>query len=66
MEIREVLESERRSMALLKTIRVLHKDHADTLNLVADALEEANERLIKLNDLYHYKDQNNGNTNGDT
>lgn len=60
MGIREVLESEQASMAILRRLRQLHGTDAATLVLLAEAMEEAAGRLVKLNDLYHYKD-----TNGD-
>lgn len=63
MELREVLESERAGIRLLRAIRLQHSDHPETLRLVAEAMEEATERLIKLNDLYHYKDGTNSNGN---
>ena len=62
MEIEEILGSERLGMQTLRAIRNRHPHDAVTQGLVAEALENVAERVIKLGELYHYKTE--GDTNG--
>ncbi len=64
MEIEEILASEKAGMQFLRSIRLRHSQDAVTQGLVADALENVVERVIKLNDLYHSKDEPGRETNG--
>lgn len=66
MEIEEILASERAGMLILRSIRNKHPNDPVTQGLVADALENVVERVIRLNDLYHSKEEpaSNGATGG--
>lgn len=66
MELREVLESEQAGIVILQKIVKRHVTDAATLVLCTEAMAEATQRMIKLNNLYHYKGTTNDNTNGDT
>ena len=61
MEIQQLLESERASVALLRSIRLRHPNDVETLRMVAEANEEAAGRIIALSELMHYRDESNTN-----
>lgn len=53
--LNELLESEQSDIQRLRALRHKHQD-ADTQRLISEMLEEKAERVIKLTQLYHYKD----------
>lgn len=53
--IQELLESERADLVLLRRMREKYTTDSETQGLVAQLLDSKAERLIKLNELLHYK-----------
>lgn len=66
MEIEGVLASQRLVIVKLRSIRHKHPMDAVTLGLVAEALEEIAEGVIRLNELYHYKSDDAPAVSGDS
>lgn len=64
MTVTELIESERVGLQHLRAIGNRHTNDVDTQRYVAQAAMEAAERLAKLNELLHYKDE--AYTNGAT
>lgn len=61
--IQEVLDSEKADLLRLRKLRVKHRD-AETQELISELTEALAERVIKLTELYHYKDTEAVETNG--
>lgn len=61
MEIEQVLGLARGQIKSLRIIRESHPNDLQLQRLVADALENLAEQVIKLTALYHYKEVKQGN-----